>query len=152
MESDDKHRLADRFEIEQVLNAYGYAIDRRDKTLWRQVWHTDAVYDVVCPRQHCRGHTELLAWLAAVGREFQITNHFTTNVQITFDSLDCATAIGRCAAMFVGADGRYAIGAANYEDRLERRDGNWRLAYRRVDANHLAVLGSVQLVLNPDRG
>jgi len=149
--SADRHRLHDRFEIEQLLTSYGYAIDRRDRELWLQVWHENAIYDVVCPRQTCTGHAELLIWLDAVGRDFQITNHFGTNTQIHFTGTDTATAVGRCAAMFVGTDGSYSIGAATYDDRLERRDGQWRLSYRRVDANHLAFPKEVNLVLNPDR-
>ena len=51
--------------------------------------------------------------------------------------------------MFVMADGAYVTGPAIFDDRFERRDGVWRMSYRRVDVNHLAEIKGAVVTLSP---
>ncbi len=45
MMSEDKLRIADRFEIEDVLCRYARGVDRKDWALFRSAYHDDAVDD-----------------------------------------------------------------------------------------------------------
>lgn len=51
--------------------------------------------------------------------------------------------------MFVMANGAYVTGAAIFDDRFERRDGVWKLSYRKVDVNHLSELKGAVVTLSP---
>lgn len=142
-------RVDDLAQIQWVVDDYGYGMDRRDEAQWLRTWHTDAVYDVDHPKRICTGHEELLDWVKGVWSFFKITNHFTPNEQVTFTGEDTATGLGRGGVMFVMETGAYVTGAAIFDDRFERRDGVWKLAYRKVDVNHLAEIKGAVVTLSP---
>ena len=131
-------RPEDLAQIEWACADYGYGMDLRRPEQWLRAFHEDAVYDVDHPKRTCRGHADLRDWVQGVWDGFEITNHFTPNEQVTFVDDDHATGEGRGGVMFVMRDGSYVTGAAVFEDEFERRDGVWKISYRRVDVNHLA--------------
>ena len=142
-------RLEDRAQIQWAVDDYGYGMDRRDSEQWLRAFHADAVYDVDHPKRICQGHDDLLDWVQGVWTGFKVTNHFTPNEQVTFTGDDTATGLGRGAVMFVMADGTYVTGAAIFDDKFERRDGSWKIAYRKVDVNHLAQLRDALVTVDP---
>ena len=148
-ETSNSARLEDRSQIQYAVDDYGYGMDRRDAEQWLRAWHEDAVYDVDHPKRICRGHDDLLDWVQGVWKAFQVTNHFTPNEQVTFTGPDTATGLGRGGVMFVMADGSYVTGAALFDDKFERRNGVWKLSYRRVDVNHLAEIKGAVVTLDP---
>ena len=148
-EISDTARLEDRSQIQYAVDDYGYGMDRRDAEQWLRAWHEDAIYDVDHPKRICRGHDDLLDWVQGVWKAFRVTNHFTPNEQVTFTGPDTAAGLGRGGVMFVMADGSYVTGAALFDDKFERRNGVWKLIYRRVDVNHLAEIKGAVVTLDP---
>lgn len=139
----------DREQILWALDDYAHGIDLQDPEQWLRAWHSDAIFDVDHPKRVCDGHVDLLDWASGVWAQFEVTNHITTNEQITLTSETTATGLGKAVALFVMKDGSYVTAAATYDDKFERRNGVWRLSYRKVDVNHLASHPQAQLVLHP---
>ncbi len=138
-----------RLGIQRALDNYGFGLDMHDMERWLSTWHEDAIYDVDHPRRICRGHADLQDWVQQVWAQFEITNHFTTNHIIDFESPTTATGIGKGAVMFVMVDGSYVTGAAIFHDKYEKRNNVWRISYRKVDVNHLAQINGASLTLHP---
>lgn len=140
-----------RYAINDLLDEYCLAMDLRDRERWLGIWHDDGIFDVDYPRQVCRGHSEILGWIEQVWQSFDILNHFSANHRIVMVDADHATGVSHASAMHIMTDGSYVVGAANYRDTYERRDGCWRIAYRKVLVNHLAKLPDVQVLLRADQ-
>ncbi|GEO01253.1 hypothetical protein NSE01_30850 [Novosphingobium sediminis] len=122
--------VADRLAIMDVLNRYARGIDRCDLMVLRSVWWPEAKAD------YGTGEIDALAWsdgvvpaLAAMRR----TQHFLGNMLIDIDGMT-ATAETYCRAYHEvdSPDGPYEMEVGGrYLDRLEKRDGGWRLLHRR---------------------
>lgn len=122
--------LADRQEIIDVVARYTRAIDRRDFDLLRTCYHPDAV-------DHHTGFTgdidDYVEWLREVLAEYPVTQHLVGQQYVEIDG-----DVARCesygiATHHVGPDGdpeRDYTSGFRYIDRMERRDGEWRIAER----------------------
>ncbi|MFM9937012.1 MAG: nuclear transport factor 2 family protein [Novosphingobium sp.] len=123
-------QVADRLAIMDVLNRYARGIDRCDLTALRSVWWPEAVAD------YGTGEVNALDWsegvipaLATMRR----TQHFLGNMLIDIDGA-AATAETYCRAWHEvnSPDGPQEMEVGGrYLDRLEQRDGGWRLLHRR---------------------
>ncbi len=128
-----EERLAyveDRLAIHDVLNRYTHAIDRHDREMFMSVYHPDAVldhgivigspktvFDFLEPRYHQNNRTHAHI----------ICNHLC---EIDGDTAHTETYV---VTMGLAKDGtRIMVNCARYIDRLERRDGEWRIALRRI--------------------
>ena len=86
-------QLADRIAIEDLLTRYVVAVDTKDWTAYRSVFTEDAVIDYTSSGG-IRGDLEtVIAWVSTALTLFPITQHLTTNLQL---SIDGDTAKGRC--------------------------------------------------------
>lgn len=122
--------LADRLAIMDVLSRYARGIDRCDLAVLRDVWWPEAVAD------YGMGEVNAIAWsdgvvpaLAAMRR----TQHFLGNMLIDIDGA-AATAETYCRAWHevdtpAGPEEKEVGG--RYLDRLEKRNGDWRIVHRR---------------------
>ena len=134
-------RLLDRSAIEDVLARCARAVDRGDwDDLW-SVYHSDAQDDHGGYRGDVAG---LIDWLQHRFAAADNSMHFLGNCLIEFAGPDVALA----ETYFVSTrlrppgsedGGEFAPGDAicrqsygRYVDRFERRDGEWRIAHRRV--------------------
>ncbi len=117
-------------EIKEVHLRYCRANDRRDEELMRSCFHKDAVIEL---------HESLsVDAFIALGREilskYTVTWHNTGNQLVEVDG-DAAWAehytisSHRIAAGDSGPD-RDFVASGRYVDRMERRDGDWRIARR----------------------
>jgi SnoaL-like domain len=107
---------------------YCRGVDRADEDLINSAFHADAIDDHGTPRPATK-----LARGVATGRQRQLM-HFTGNVLI---ELDGDTAF--VESYFISFSPHDEDGvtstrtrAGRYLDRFERRDGEWKIAYRRV--------------------
>lgn len=142
-------RLEDRFHIEQVMRRWARAVDRRDWTLVRTVFHPGAIDDHGMYKGDIDG---LIDWLKARHRCITMSMHVLGNVLIEFTSENAAL----CESYVVayqrydappGADQSHILAAlgenvdqadlpidvtmpARYVDVLEKRDGVWRITNR----------------------
>lgn len=133
-------RLADTLEIQALQARYARAVDRLDLELLREVYHPDAYDD----HGDYKGGVEgLVAYVEQrTGRALQVM-HFLGQTLIDFATPQAAA----CETYFMTAHTldaslREAFGASpgtgpvqismygRYVDRVEKRDGHWRIARR----------------------
>jgi hypothetical protein len=125
--------LAERA-IRQLLIRYSRGIDRCDEALLLSVYHDDATDDH--GEFKGSGH-DFARWVIPILRErFAATMHDLGNMAIHFDGArpDRARAETYVVAYHVTraeAQSLVTVGA-RYLDRVERRDGEWRISHRSV--------------------
>jgi hypothetical protein len=122
--------LLDRLEIQDVVNRYARGLDRHDDDVLRSVFHEDAVDNhgpwvggreafVAWANGPCHGHTN--------AHLHQITTH---NCEIDGD---VAHTESYCQWVHRLKDEEtVTVGGGRYVDRLEKREGEWRIAARTV--------------------
>jgi hypothetical protein len=122
--------LRDRQEIEECVSRYANAVDRHDAALIADVYHPDA-RDVHGPFDG--GVADFAAWVNALHE--RKTRAHTHNITTHYCELQGERAFSDTYVMFVlYRREREAVmmGSGRYVDRLERRDGRWKLAERRT--------------------
>jgi SnoaL-like domain len=122
--------LLDRLAIQDVVNRYARGLDRHDDDVLRSAFHEDAVDNhgpwvggreafVAWANGPCHGHTN--------AHLHQITTH---NCEIDGD---VAHAESYCQWVHRLTDEEtVTVGGGRYVDRLEKRDGEWRIMVRRL--------------------
>ena len=132
MDADKLARLADRVEIEEVLNRYCRGVDRCDEATLAAVYHDDAIDDHGTFTGPAR---EFATWATkGAARSWHSSHHTVHNVLVDWAGPDTAQVesyvlgINRRA----GEDGQIELFAGRYVDRFERRGGEWRIAHRRA--------------------
>jgi hypothetical protein len=125
----DVRHLRDRQEILDCINLYGRGLDRLDADLIRNAYHPDAI------DQHgpfVGGVDAFVPFAIEVEASFAGTHHGITshNCEIDGDEAHAESYV----YFFVVMPGGQMLGSGygRYIDRLERRDGKWALAVRRL--------------------
>lgn len=151
----DMQTVVDRAEISDLIALYCRGLDRRDEATLRGIYHEDAVEDrgkglFVGPAQ------EWVGWTLGVLPVFKLTQHCVLNCLIDVDGDTAHGETYFIAYHRFGADqqqqARSAVAAqaevpddiawpegetelilaGRYLDRFERRDGVWKIAYRKM--------------------
>jgi ketosteroid isomerase-like protein len=135
----DVRYLRDRQQIREVVALYGRAQDRVDWELFASVFHSDAIFDSGALMDFVGDSRQLAARAEErLNREFITTSHVMTNHLCEIDG-DVAHAETYATTYLVTKDGKYVRSThARYVDRLERRDGRWKIALRRIVRNALS--------------
>lgn len=126
--------LLDHHAIERVLKRYARALDEKNYDALDACFTADAHIDYTCAGGLKGAYPEIKAWLAKVLDPLPEMQHFTTNVELTFDG---DTAQGTSYTLNVNgmhdATGelRHMIVGAQYIDRFQRTPDGWRISYRR---------------------
>jgi hypothetical protein len=124
---EEVQELRDRQAIQEVLVRYSRGLDRHDSELLASVYHADAVDhhgDFLGPR------AEFVPWVNGLHEEGYVAHqHFVTNATIDLDG-DVAHSEIYCLVVLRRKDGPVDICGGRYLDRLERRQGTWRVAAR----------------------
>lgn len=122
--------LEDRLAIQDVVNRYARGIDRHDDELLRAVFHEDAV------DRHGAWTGEREAFVQWANHEvhnaFAAHTHCMTTHSCEVDGDEAHAETYAIYALRRREDDKVLIGGARYLDRLERRDGQWRVVTRRV--------------------
>lgn len=122
--------LRDRQEIADVVYRYSRGLDRHDPEIYSSAYHEDAI-DHHGPFLGRR--EQFVPWgLALLASEWDAHTHFITNTRIDIDG---DAAHSECYVLFVQRrrdDGKLDIGGGRYIDRLERRNGEWRISAREL--------------------
>src|SRR5579871_3447028 len=128
--ADALQRLIDRQAILDCIHRYCRALDRHDDELLATVFHPDAIDN---HGAFVGGREEFVRWAnhevhaGLLAHQHHVTTHSC--------ELDGDVAHAETYVLFVHRhrDGRTVVlGGGRYVDRLERRDGEWRIAVRRV--------------------
>lgn len=120
-------RLLDHQAVVDCVHRYARGVDRGDVELVRSAYHPDAVED---HGAYVGGVDGLVDFLAAAHRPFPGYQRYVTNVSVEIDGDEAhAESYYLCV---LRRDEKLLANGGRYVDRLERRDGGWRIARRVV--------------------
>lgn len=135
MADEDELRAADRQEIADALIGYCVALDRMDLDALAALFTEDCVVEFgPDERLNSRGRAALAKSLERMWR-WTRTSHHLSNVIIEFTGSDEATSRAYVLAWHERPDGTTATVYGQYHDRLQRVDGQWLIAARRMVEN-----------------
>lgn len=119
--------LVDRQEILDALTRFSRGIDRFDRELFLSAFHADAT---IAAGDFVGGPADLYDWATPMHEQGQHATHHNL-LNHTCD-LDGDVAHTETYYLFVGRnrDDSNWIAGGRYIDRLERRDGQWKIALR----------------------
>jgi hypothetical protein len=133
----DDHEFAEtrsRLQIMDLISRYTRAGDTGRESEFATLFADDGVFEIN-NRPPARGANEIAALMAEVKEMFSRApatffpaRHQVSSLNITFDDMDHAS--GRSYFLLVAGWGPDHWGT--YRDRYERRDGQWRFAYRKA--------------------
>ena len=120
-------RLADRQDILDCLIRFSRGMDRFDRELFLSAFHPDAT---IAAGVFVGGPKPLYDWASALHEQGQVATHHNL-LNLTCE-IEGDTAHTETNYLFVGRnrDDTNWIAGGRYIDRLERRDGAWRIALR----------------------
>lgn len=135
MEPLDEHEIAavrhllDRQAVVDCVHRYARGLDRADDELLASAYHPDAVED---HGAYVGGVDGLLPFLAMAHRSFDGYQRYVTNTTVDLDG-DAAHAESYYLCVLRRDEkGSMLANGGRYVDRLERRDGEWRILRRVV--------------------
>jgi hypothetical protein len=121
--------LLDRQAIVDCVHRYARGVDRGDEELVRSAYHADAVEDHGAYVGEVDG---LVAFLGAAHAPFPAYQRYVSNTTVDLHG-DEAHAESYYSCVLRRDDrGRLLVNGGRYVDRLERRDGQWRISRRVV--------------------
>lgn len=119
--------LIDRQSIWQVMLAYSRGIDRFDRALLASCYHSDAIDDhgvFVGLRD------DFIDWAIGYHGAYQTAHHHG----LSNHSCDIEGDVAHCETYYhflgVNRDGSHSLAMGRYVDRVERREGVWKIAAR----------------------
>jgi ketosteroid isomerase-like protein len=122
-------RMIDRQAISDCIHRYARGVDRNDADLLRSAYHADAVENHA---GYVAGVDRLVPFLQQVHAGYSGYQRHLSNLTIDIDG-DVAHAETYFLSV-IRSDGsaQLMLTGGRYVDRLERRDGDWRIANRVV--------------------
>lgn len=121
--------LLDRQAIVDCINRYARGVDRDDPSLIASAYHPDALED---HGAFIGGVDDLIPFLAWAHRPFDGYQRFVTNQSMEVDGDRAHAETYYLCILRRDAKGTLLANGGRYVDRLERRDGEWRIARRVV--------------------
>lgn len=123
--------LLDKQAIVDCINRYARGVDRDDPELIASAYHPDAVED---HGAFIGGVAELLPFLGAAHTPFDGYQRFVTNfsIEIAEGGRDAHAESYYLCILRRDEKGKLLANGGRYVDRLEKRDGEWRIAARVV--------------------
>lgn len=128
--SDELQYLIDRQAIEDVLNRYARGVDRHDVEIMRSVFHEDAI-DNHGP--FVGGPAPFTDWvndLHAGKTHIHMHNMTCCNCEVDGDVAWTETYVA--FVLHLSTTGKLVFGSGRYVDKLEKRNGAWKIALRRT--------------------
>lgn len=123
----DVRYLKDRAEILDCMNRYTRGADRLDEELFLSSYHEDAIDDRGAFTSHPR---DRVAWLFDYLRSLDNATHHITNFTLEIEGDVCHAESYVLTTVQPRGSQTVTVGTARYVDRLERRNGEWRIAHR----------------------
>jgi hypothetical protein len=121
--------LLDRQAIVDCVHRYARGVDRDDADLIRSAYHRDAAED---HGGFVGGVDGLIPFLARVHRPFAGSQRYVTNVTVDLDGDEAHAESYWLCVLLRDEPATLMLSGGRYVDRLERRDGEWRIADRVV--------------------
>ena len=130
---DEVREMLDHYAIEKILKRYARALDEKNYDALDAVFTEDAVLDYTAAGGIKGAYPVVKAWLKEVLDPMPEMQHFTTNVEITFDGDRAKGASYTFNVNGVHAEGRlqHMNVGAQYFDTFARTPQGWRITSRR---------------------
>jgi SnoaL-like domain len=146
-------KVIDESKIRYLLDCYPRALDRQDHDLLASLFHTDAIDDHGVYNGPAAGFVEFMRNGSKSGIHW--THHNGTQiVEIEGDVAQCETyTIALCRMGPEGSEGydKQIFLRVRYLDRVEKREGAWKIAHRRVVYSPCHIMDSASpFPLSPD--
>ena len=161
-------RLADRAMIQDLIYRWCRSVDRLDRQAMREVFHEDA-FDSHGP--YIGPVDGLIDWIFERHKPITFSSHFIGNMIIEFASEDVALvesyvrtiqqypahAKSQLSQLTGGAQGpddraMDMFTSSRYLDRVERRNGKWKIAYRTLIQDWKQLTEVTTQALQPKEG
>ena len=123
------NHLLDLEALREVLLRYCRGVDRCDQELILSAFHADAYDDHADFFQGSA--VDFAPWVIELVQSMGRTQHVLTNARFEIDE-DVAYGESYVAMRVAGPGAPHPDAFARYVDRFERRDGEWRIAFRRL--------------------
>ncbi len=136
-----------RTAIAELAFNYCHGFDKRDESRFLGIWWEDCAWHIGPPFGSFEGHEGVRTALHEVlWPAWDYTQHVTSNNVIVFRDPDHADSICDvdCTGRLAGSTEATFVGAT-YRDRLERRDGEWRIAVRDVTIHYFNSFHGTEL-------
>ncbi len=147
----DVQRLLDRQAISDCVHRYSRGLDRHDDAMVASCYWDDAVDE---HGAFTGSPQEFIAWANDLhATSFRGHQHHITTQTVEIDG-DTAHAESYILGVLTRkGDGEVSdIAGGRYLDRLERRDGEWRIAARRVIVEWCCVVDGAGALFGPQNG
>lgn len=120
-------RLADKQEILECLTRFSRGMDRFDREVFMSAFHEDAT---MAAGPFVGSPADCYAWASAMHEQGQVATHHNL-LNVTYE-IDGDVAHTETYYLFVGRnrDESNWIAGGRYIDRVEKRDGVWKIALR----------------------
>ncbi len=120
--------MLDHHKIYQVLTRYCQGVDRGDAELIKSVYHDDAVDDHGMFKGLGKDFAD---WIVDFLKDIRQCQHLIGNYSCELDG-DTAYTETYCLAASDWGTGEHVIAYNRYIDRFDKRNGEWKIADRRV--------------------
>jgi hypothetical protein len=137
-------RLEDRAELQELIAAYGRAVDDRDMDTLGAMYVADGIFDSTEGR--ITGRAEVVAYYRKQLNRYGMSYHYPHSHTIDFTGPDTATGIV-CAHAELAIIPTPFVVALRYYDEYRREEGRWRFVSRDVQQVYAAPLADLPQVL-----
>ena len=140
-------RLESRQAIEDLASNYCHGFDKRDFDRFLSIWWEDCVWNIGPPFGSFKGHKGIREAIHEVlWPAWGQSQHITSNIVVEFEGADRARTLCDVDCTGLLADGPEAtFVGATYADRVERRDGVWKIAERNVTIHYFNSFAGTRL-------
>lgn len=134
-------QMADRFAIQDILNLHSRGLDRVDVEALIESYWPDAEVDYGSFKGAAHDFAQLV--LPILGESYELTRHSLSNHSVEFhDSIALSETWVHAGHLLPGAEEELLF-YGRYLDKLEKRDGRWKILHRTVVVDWIKRLSVV---------
>ena len=122
--------LADKWEIQELVAKYAYAIDHRQAQAWADLFTVDGQF-ISAGIKRAQGRDELIEYVERAQRTGNQIRHWTCNMLIEGDAESARLRLYVMAVDVAQTIRPYLMG--EYDDQLVKVEGQWKFKVRNVE-------------------
>jgi len=123
-------QLADRLAIQDILHLHSRGLDRLDKNAIQCAYWPEAAVDYGSYKGSAHIFAELV--VGALGQAYELTRHCLSNTLVNFAGSNAWSESSVHAGHLLPGAKEELLFYGRYLDKLEKRDGQWKILHRQV--------------------
>lgn len=137
-------RFESEREITRLIYNYCHGLDRKDNTIFLDIWHDDAEWDTGgSPFGSFSGKAEIEKGVKEnMWPAYKHGHHWTINTVIDIDGKK-ARSISNFTFQGEAADGSAMVVAGTYHDEFTHKNRRWGISKRSIETHHFSPLPGV---------